>query len=225
MSIAPGQPPAPLLELTDVYAGYGKFRVLFGVSLSVPPSTAVALVGPNGSGKTTVARVCAGLVRPTAGAITFAGVRLRRPSPHELVAAGLVHLPEGRGVFAGLSVEENLLLPLRQSVGRHGAADALEDAYAQYPLLKERRRQPAGLLSGGEQRLLSVARVLARPPVLLVADELSLGLAPGMVDEVYAALARLRDAGTAILLVEQHADRAALIAQSSVQLRRGRVVD
>ncbi len=236
----------PLLELRDVRAAYGPFRALFGVSLSVQPGSVTALLGANGAGKTTVARVVTGLVRPTGGEVLFAGERIAWPAPekvrfyrrwftpsvradvrgiraYEIVRMGITHAPEGRSVFASLTVRENLELDFRRSQGRRGVDAALERAYALFPRLGERRNQVAGTLSGGEQRMLSLARVMADAPKLLVADELSLGLAPIVVDEVYASLGRIRDAGTAILLVEQYVSHALALADDVVVLNHGTV--
>jgi branched-chain amino acid transport system ATP-binding protein len=142
----------------------------------------------------------------------------------KIARLGVAHAPEGRSVLSTLTVEQNLVLAFRRSLGRRGVAPALERAYDEFPRLRERRTQSAGTLSGGEQRMLSLARVLADPPRLLVVDELSLGLAPRLVDEVYATLRRVREAGTALLIVEQHVTRALAIAETAVLLGKGTVV-
>lgn len=214
----------PVLELRDVEASYGPFRALFGVSFSVRPGSAIALVGPNGSGKTTVARVCSGLVRPTAGTVAFQGGDIASRSPQSLARDGLVQAPEGRAVFASLTVEENLTLWFRRMLGRGRVDEGLTTAYEVFPRLGERRAQAAGTLSGGEQRMLSLARVTVDPPAVLVADELSLGLAPIIVDEVYATLGRLRDAGCALVIVEQQVAHALDLADEAVVLSRGRSI-
>lgn len=216
-------PPAPLLELDHVAAGYGPYRALFDVSLSVAEGAAVALVGANGAGKSTVARVASGLVRPSAGAVRFAGLDVTRWPAWRIARLGLTHAPEGRAVFATLTVEENLRLALRAAVGRRGCEPALRRALAAFPRLEERRRQPAGTLSGGEQRMLALARILAVPTRLLVVDELTMGLAPAVVAEVLAALAAVRAAGSALLVVEQHLGRTLELADEAVVLSRGRV--
>jgi branched-chain amino acid transport system ATP-binding protein len=220
---APGEPAAPVLELDGVDAGYGPFRALFGVTFSVPVGGVCALLGPNGAGKTTVARVASGLLRPHAGCVRLRGDDVTGQPAWKLARAGVAHAVEGRSVFASLSVEENLVLAFRRSLGRKGVDGALERAYTSFPRLGERRSQEAGTLSGGEQRMLSLARVLADPPVLLIADELSLGLAPVIVDEVYGTLQAIRDAGSSLLIVEQHVHRALEVADVAVLLGKGAV--
>lgn len=212
-----------VLELRGVSAGYGPFHALFDVSIQVGPGEAVALLGSNGVGKTTVARVATGLIPPTSGSVLVDGVDMTGALAHKFVRAGVAHAPEGRSVFATLTVEENLTLSFRQSRGRAGVHGALEEAYRLFPALAGRRRQTAGTLSGGEQRMLSMARVLVEAPKVLVADELSLGLAPIVVDEVYANLERLRGAGTALLIVEQHVGHALTLCDRVVVLDHGAV--
>ena len=214
---------APILELVDVTAAYGAFRALFGVSFVVPAGATVALVGPNGAGKTTVARVCSGLVQPSSGRVLVDGEDLTGASTHQVAQRGVAHAPEGRSVFASLTVEENLTLSFRQAFGRAGTADGLARAYELFPRLGERRGQVAGSLSGGEQRMLTLARVLVLEPRLLVADELSLGLAPIVTEDVYRTLGRVRASGTALLIVEQHLDHALAIADQVVVLDRGEI--
>ena len=216
-------PTAPLLELRDVEAGYGPFRALFGVSLAVREGSVLALLGSNGAGKTTVARVCSGLIRPTAGKFFFGGEDVTKERAYRLARKGIAQAPEGRSVFASLTVEENLLLTLRRGVSRSRVSSALARAYEMFPPLSQRRRQVAGTLSGGEQRMLALARVLANPPRLLICDELSLGLAPIVVDEVYKTLATIREAGTTLLIVEQHVGHALGIADDVAVLVKGKV--
>jgi len=214
---------AALLEMRDVEASYGPFRSLFGVSLVVRDGSVTALLGANGSGKTTVVRVCTGLLKPTAGSLVYDGEDITGHRPFRLARMGIIHAPEGRSVFATLTVEENLVLTFRQVFGRRGCRTALERAYELFPRLGERRRQLAGTLSGGEQRMLSLARVLVREPKLLITDELSLGLAPVIIDEVYRTLATIRDAGTALLIVEQHVHQALTLADDVVVMAKGKV--
>ena len=213
----------PILELRDVEAGYGPFRALFGVSLAVGPGEAVALVGANGAGKTTLARVASGLLAASAGMVHIDGEEIGRggPSAWRFVRAGVAHAPEGRSVFASLTVEENLELSFHRAFGRAGLAGALDRAYGLFPRLGERRGQLAGTLSGGEQRMLSLGRVLVESPRLLIADELSLGLAPMIVDQVFETLGRIRDAGTALLIVEQQVGHALRLCDRAAVLEHG----
>ena len=211
------------LELNSVSAGYGPFRALFDVSLTVQAGEAVALLGPNGVGKTTVARVATGLVAPSEGTVLVDGADMTGKPVHRYRRAGILHAPEGRSVFATLTVEENLLLSFRASRKRSEVASALDHAFELFPALANRRRQIAGTLSGGEQRMLAMARVLVEEPKLLVADELSLGLAPIIVDEVYASLDRLRTTGTALLIVEQHVGHALALCDRVVLLDHGAI--
>jgi branched-chain amino acid transport system ATP-binding protein len=213
----------PTLQLVNVNAGYGPFRAIFDVSLSIAHGSVLALLGSNGAGKTTIARVCSGLVAPTSGAVLLGGEDVTKAQPWYYARWGVVHAPEGRSVFASLSVEENLELTFRRSRGRAGVKPALEEAYSMFPRIGERRTQLAGTLSGGEQRMLSLARVLVEKPKLLIADELSLGLAPIIVDEVYRTLETIRDAGTTLLIVEQHVHHALEIADNAVVLVKGEV--
>jgi branched-chain amino acid transport system ATP-binding protein len=223
MSAAPMPAQQPLLELDSVDAGYGPFRAIFGVSFSLAPGRVLAVLGSNGAGKTTTARVCSGLITPTAGKVWVLGNDATNWHPYRYARLGVVHAPEGRSVFASLTVEENLELTFRRSRGRTGVAAGLEEAYTMFPRLGERRRQQAGTLSGGEQRMLSLSRVLVERPRLLIADELSLGLAPLIVDEVYRTLATIRDGGTTLLIIEQHVSHALALADDVVVLAKGEV--
>jgi branched-chain amino acid transport system ATP-binding protein len=211
------------LELSDVSAAYGPFRALFGVSLVVEPGEAVALVGSNGAGKTTVARVATGLVKPTTGQVLVGGVDMTGRRTYAIARAGVAHATEGRSVFASLSVEENLTLSFRRLFGRGGVRTHLDQAYEMFPILGRRKDQHAGTLSGGEQRMLSMARVMVEKPKVLIADELSLGLAPIIVDELYETLERLRAEGTALLIVEQQVTHALALCDRVVLLEHGAV--
>ena len=220
---APSPNGVSLLELRNVEASYGPFRSLFGISLAVRDQSVMALLGANGSGKTTVVRVCCGLLKPTSGQLLYEGRDITGLRPYKLARIGIVHAPEGRSVFSTLTVEENLSLTFRQVFGRRGAKDALQKAFEQFPRLSERRKQIAGTLSGGEQRMLSLARVLVHSPKLLITDELSLGLAPVIIDDVYRTLATIRDAGTSLLIIEQHVHQALTLADDVVVMSKGRV--
>jgi branched-chain amino acid transport system ATP-binding protein len=213
-----------LLELRDVCAGYGPFRAIFDVSFSVPEQGAVALLGANGAGKSTIARVVTGLVPVESGSLLFEGRDIGRLKAWKITRLGIVHAPEGRSVFGSLTVEENLTLGLARERSRKEVNHGLDRAYAMFPRLGERRAQHAGTLSGGEQRMLSLARVLVDPPRLLIVDELSLGLAPKIIDDLYATLRHVNEAGTALLIVEQYVARAVSLAQSVVVLQHGEVV-
>ncbi len=215
----------PLLELDHVDAAYGPFRAIFDVSFAVNRGRVLTLLGPNGAGKTTIARVCSGLVAPTRGSVRFDGEDLTGRPAFEFARRGIVHAPEGRSVFGTLTVEENLHIGLESNHGRAEAQKLTQRAYELFPRLGERRKQLAGTLSGGEQRMLSLSRVLVGEPRLLIADELSLGLAPIIVDEVYVLLQTIRDAGTTLLIIEQHISHALGIADDCLLLEKGAVID
>ncbi len=212
-----------VLELRNVAAAYGPFKALFDVSLEVGPGEAVALLGANGVGKTTVARVATGLVEPSAGSVSVEGTEMSAKATYRFADAGIAHATEGRSVFATLSVEHNLALSFRRTRGSRGVAEALDEAFTLFPALGRRRQQLGGTLSGGEQRMLSMARVMVEKPTLLVADELSLGLAPIIVDEIYVNLERLRSAGTAMLIVEQQMAHALDLCDRAILLDHGAV--
>lgn len=213
----------PALDVDHVCAAYGPYRALFDISFSVPAGGITALLGSNGAGKSTVARVVSGLMPSTEGSIRMSGTDVTGDPAYRIARTGLAHVPEGRGIFANLTVEENLVLAFRQRLGRKKATGALAQAYEAFPILGERRKQRGGTLSGGQQRLLSLAKVLMAPPKLLVADELSLGLAPVVIETVYEGLRRINAAGTALLVVEQQVDRAVGLAQEAVVLEHGTV--
>jgi branched-chain amino acid transport system ATP-binding protein len=195
-------PPPPVLELRSLRAGYGRIEVLHGIDLAVARGTLVGLLGPNGAGKTTALAAIGGQVRPTAGTIRMAGVDVTGASPDALARAGVCTIPEGRGVFPNLTLDENLLM---FSHGGASARHVADVAFAHFPQLKLRRRVLAGLLSGGEQQMLAVCRALSTRPALLLLDELSMGLGPIVVEELYAQVKTLTERGVAILLVEQFA--------------------
>ncbi len=211
------------LEVDHVSASYGPYRALFDVTFTVPESGVTALIGSNGAGKSTVSRVVTGLLSSTAGCVRLSGKDVTGLPAYKIARAGAAHVPEGRGVFSNLTVEENLKLAFRQRGGRQSVPGSLEKAYAAFPVLGSRRRQQGGTLSGGEQRILSLAKVLVEPPRLLVADEISLGLAPVMIDAVYDGLRKINGAGTALLIVEQQVDRVLEIAGTAVVLEHGSV--
>jgi branched-chain amino acid transport system ATP-binding protein len=209
------------LELSHIDAAYGPYRALFDVNFQVRQGSIKAVLGSNGAGKSTVARVITGLVGATRGTIRIDGTDATGASPHRIARLGVTHVPEGRGIFATLTVEENLTLVFRQRAGRQRVRDTLSRAYDAFPILKEKRHQRGGNLSGGQQRLLSLACVLIVPPKLLIADELSLGLAPVAVDAVYEGLKGIHAAGATLLIVEQQVDRVLELADEAVVLHCG----
>jgi branched-chain amino acid transport system ATP-binding protein len=212
-----------VLSLQNVSAAYGPYRALFDVSFRVPRGGVLALVGSNGAGKSTVARTVTGLVAATSGRVVFAGQDVTSLPAYKIARLGMAHVVEGRGVFSSLTVEENLTLTFRQREGRGKLAANIERAYTAFPILGERRKQMAGTLSGGQQRLLSLAKVLVVPSKVLVADELSLGLAPVIVDQVYDGLREINRNGTALVVVEQQVHRALELANRAVVLDHGSV--
>jgi branched-chain amino acid transport system ATP-binding protein len=211
----------PILEAVDVHAAYGRIEVLRGVDLRVPRGAVVALLGPNGAGKSTLLKVISGRMQPTSGDIHLAGVHVRNARPEELARHGLTTIPEGRSVFPNLTVEENLLL---MSYAGVSAPQVLDTAYSYFPRLHERRYQLVGTMSGGEQQMLALARALASDPALLLLDELSMGLAPLIVEELYDTVARIAQAGVSILVVEQFARTALRISDYAAVMTGGRVV-
>jgi branched-chain amino acid transport system ATP-binding protein len=217
-------PEPTALQFDCVSAAYGPYRALFDVSFQVPAGGVVALLGSNGAGKSTVTRAASGLLPTSGGSIRVAGEDVTRWAAHRIARHGVANVPEGRAIFSKLTVEENLTIAFRQRLGRKRLRASLATAYEIYPVLAERRKQLAGTLSGGQQRLLSLAKVLVVPPKLLVADELSLGLAPLVVDAVYEALRAINRTGTALLVVEQQVDRVLDIADRAVILEHGTVV-
>jgi branched-chain amino acid transport system ATP-binding protein len=214
--------PEPLLEITGLSSGYGKIGVLRGIDLRVGAGEAVALLGPNGAGKTTLLRAISGLL-PRAGDIRFAGKDMTGASPRDTVQAGLVHVVEGHRVFTQLSVFDNLLLA-GYGMKRDERVAQVDEALAFFPEIAEKRQDRAGTLSGGQQQMLAVAQGLVRRPRLLMLDEPSAGLSPVLVDRVLAAVARLREAGTAVLLVEQLIEKALAVADRVYALARGSIV-
>ena len=212
----------PLLEVSGLSAGYGKIVVLRGIDLTVGAGEAVALLGPNGAGKTTLLRAISGLL-PRTGRVHFAGKDMAGAGPRETVGAGLVHVVEGHRVFTQLSVFDNLLLA-GYGLPRQARAAQVEEALAFFPEIAAKHHDRAGTLSGGQQQMLAVAQGLVGRPRLLMLDEPSAGLSPVLVDRVLAAVARLREAGTAVLLVEQLIEKALAAADRVYALARGSIV-
>jgi branched-chain amino acid transport system ATP-binding protein len=208
-----------MFALRDLVAGYGQSVVLRGVELTVPRGTVVALLGPNGAGKTTLLRAASGLLRPMSGQLTLDGEDITGLRPHELVARGICHVPEGRGVFANLTVKDNLLLQSPRGKER----ESVERAVTAFPRLGERLTQTAGTMSGGEQQMLALARTYVQSPRLVLLDEVSMGLAPRVVDEIFEFLELLRSEGASLLLVEQYVTRALAAADFVYLLHRGEI--
>ncbi len=208
-----------MLTLRNLYAGYGGTTVLRNVNLSVPEGSCVALLGPNGAGKTTLLRVASGLLHCTAGSMLIDDDDVSRCSPNQLVRRGICHVPEGRGIFPTLTVRENLLL--QSEKGDEGAA--LDRAVQAFPRLGERMRQLAGTMSGGEQQMLALARTYVQHPKIVLLDEVSMGLAPKIVDEIFEFLTMLRAQGVSLLLVEQYVMRALAVADYVYLLNRGEI--
>jgi branched-chain amino acid transport system ATP-binding protein len=211
----------PILEVCDVHAAYGRIEVLRGVDLVVPKGAVMALLGPNGAGKSTLTKIISGQKKPTSGDVHLGGVNLRQAAPEELARVGLCTIPEGRSVFPNLTVEENLTL---MSYAGVSAAAVLDTAFSYFPRLHERRAQLAGTMSGGEQQMLAMSRALASDPALLILDELSMGLAPLIVDDLYETVAQIAESGVSILCIEQFARTALRIADYAAVMSGGRVV-
>jgi branched-chain amino acid transport system ATP-binding protein len=212
----------PLLEVCDLDVRYGTSQALFGVCLSVQPGTVLAVLGANGAGKSTLARTISGLVTPTAGRVAFEGRDVTGLPAHRIRKLGLTHVPEGRGIFPGLSVIDNLRMAVAQEA-RQERPSAIDRAIGRFPVLGQRRSQRAGSLSGGEQQMLALARALAVSPKLVIADEMSLGLAPLVAESVFEGIEDARRSGITIVLIEQFVHRALAMADHCVILTRGHV--
>jgi branched-chain amino acid transport system ATP-binding protein len=211
----------PALELIGVRAAYGRIEVLHGVDLVVAPGQVVALLGPNGAGKSTTLKVASGRLVPTAGCVHIAGNHVNGAPAAALARAGVCTVPEGRGVFPNLTVAENLWVATH--AGELSVRTVQERAFAAFPRLAERRNQLAGTLSGGEQQMLALARALATDPALLLLDEISMGLAPLIVAELYESVARMAALGIAICIVEQFAATALAVADVAAIMTQGRI--
>ena len=212
-----------LLSVQGLNVSYASVQALFDVSIEVPEGGIVAVLGANGAGKSTLARAVSGLVPSTSGRIFFDGQDITKAQPHAIRRAGLVHIPEGRGIFPGLSVQENLRMAVRRVGTPDQRKSAIEHAYDMFPRLAERRNQRAGTLSGGEQQMLALARALAVPPKVIIADEMSLGLAPLVVAAIFDGLEKARSQGVAIVLIEQFIEKALAFSDQALILRRGEV--
>jgi branched-chain amino acid transport system ATP-binding protein len=217
-----------MLVVEDLYAGYGMSEVLLGTSLEVKVGTVVALIGANGAGKTTTMRAISGVLKPTKGRVVLDGKPVQGLEASRIARLGLAHAPEGRKVFGPLSTEDNLLLGAYRRLPlffgfRAKAARDLDRVYELFPRLRERRRQAAGTLSGGEQQMLAIGRALMAQPKVMLLDEPSMGLAPVIVQEVFRTLRRLKEDGMTMLLVEQFAKAALKVADYAYVMERGRI--
>jgi branched-chain amino acid transport system ATP-binding protein len=218
-----------MLTVDNLHAGYGTSEVLVGASLELKSGTLVALIGPNGAGKTTTMRAVSGIIKPTKGRVVFNNTPVQGRDASHIARLGLAHVPEGRHVFGTLSLEDNLLLGgyrrLPRFFGsRAKAKEDLERIYSLFPRLRDRRTQAAGTLSGGEQQMLAIGRALMADPKAILMDEPSMGLAPVIVEEVFATVTRLKETGIPILLVEQIAKRALDVADYVYVMERGKIV-
>lgn len=209
------------LQVKDLNAGYGKIPVLRDVSFHVDEGEVVAVIGPNGAGKTTLLKTISGLITPTSGEISFQGQSIQGMLPHDVAKAGISHIPEGRRLFANMTVMENLMMG--GYARRDDLEEALEDVLEMFPVLRERRKQKAKDLSGGQKQMLAVSRGLVSRPILLMLDEPSLGLAPMLVDSIYEKLHLLRERGLTVLLVEQNVNYALELSSRAYVLENGRV--
>ena len=215
----------PVLKLLNVESAYGPIRAIRGVSLQVRKGEIATVLGSNGAGKTTILKTISGIIDPRKGSITFNGQEITARDPAFIVQRGLSHVPEGREVFPLLSVRDNLLMGAYTRSDRDGVARDIEDVYAYFPILKERAAQDAGLLSGGQQQMLSISRALMAKPELILLDEPSLGLSPKLTKEIFEIVVRInRERGTTILLVEQNANMALNASDYGYVLENGRIV-
>jgi branched-chain amino acid transport system ATP-binding protein len=212
-----------MLELESIDAGYGGFQALFTVSMNVNAGEAVAVIGSNGAGKTTLLRVISGLLAPTAGRMTMEGTDLIATASHKVIETGIAHVPEGRRLFPRLSVEDNLRMGAFIPAARKRFAERLDYVYALFPRLKERRRQLAGTMSGGEQQMCAIARTLMSGPKLVLLDEPSMGLAPVIVTQVFDLVRRIRAEGYTVLIVEQNVSQVLKVADRAYLLEVGRI--
>ena len=215
----------PLLTLANVESAYGPVRAIRGVSLSVPKGSIVTVLGANGAGKTTILKTISGIIDPQKGSITFKGEAIQRNDPADIVRRGICHVPEGREVFPLLSVHDNLIMGAYTRKDRDAVQRDMEKVYGYFPILKERAKQDAGLLSGGQQQMLAISRAIMGQPEMLLLDEPSLGLSPKLTQEIFEIVVRInRERGTTMLLVEQNAGMALSVADYGYVLEVGRIV-
>ncbi len=216
---------APILALQNVESAYGPIRAIRGVSLEVQPGRIATVLGSNGAGKSTILKTISGIIDPRKGAVTFQGRNITALDPARIVQRGISHVPEGREVFALLSIRDNLMMGAYTRSDRDGVARDIEAVYRYFPILRERATQHAGLLSGGQQQMLAISRALMAAPELMLLDEPSLGLSPLLTREIFEIVIRInRERGTTILLVEQNANMALNVADFGYVLENGRIV-
>ena len=213
-----------MLEVNDIKVYYGMIQAIKGVSFHVDEGEVIALIGANGAGKTTILHTVSGLLTPKEGSITFEGQDLVKIPGHKIVSMGMAHVPEGRRVFAQLSVLQNLMMGAYTRKDKEEIAQTLETVFDRFPRLKERQNQMAGTLSGGEQQMLAMGRALMSHPKIILMDEPSMGLSPIFVNEIFDIIQKVSAGGTTVLLVEQNARKALAIADHACVLERGRVV-
>jgi branched-chain amino acid transport system ATP-binding protein len=213
-----------MLKFENVSVAYGRAPVLFDIDLEVAEGEVVAILGSNGAGKSTTLRAASGVVSPRAGKVWFDGTEISRMPPHQIVALGMAHCPEGRRLFSGLTVEQNLHLGTRSKEARKAGAVTLDRVYELFPVLKERRTQLAGSMSGGEQQMCAIGRALMAKPRLLLLDEPSLGLAPIIIQEVFDVIQQVRQTGVTVLIVEQNVNQTLDVVDRAYVIERGRVV-
>ena len=213
----------PLLELADVRVRYGGIEAVKGISMRVDAGEMVTLIGGNGAGKSTTLKAISGVKRPSAGTISFRGLRIDNVPAHEIVQLGISQSPEGRKIFGGMSVRENLEMGAYGRKDARGIREDFERVYTLFPLLKERDKQAGGTLSGGQQQMLAIGRALMARPAMLLLDEPSLGIAPRLVQDIFEAIAQIAEAGTTILLVEQNTRLALKYSTRAYVLRTGEI--
>ncbi|MEO7803314.1 MAG: ABC transporter ATP-binding protein [Actinomycetota bacterium] len=214
----------PLLELRDVHVHYGNVRAVRGISLTVAEGEIVTLIGANGAGKSTTLKSISGIQPVTSGEVLLEDEPIHRSAPHEIVQKGISQSPEGRGIFPGMTVHENLAMGAYSRRDRQGISEDYERSYSLFPILKDRRDQPGGTLSGGEQQMLAIGRALMARPRVLLLDEPSMGLAPMLVQQIFSIIDEINKQGTTILLVEQNAQQALRRANRGYVLETGKVV-
>jgi branched-chain amino acid transport system ATP-binding protein len=212
-----------MLTVKNLQVNYGSVQALKDISIEVKQGEIVTLIGSNGAGKSTLLKTISGLIRPKQGSITFEGKDLTSIPPEKIVSIGISHVPEGRKIFSGMTVMENLRIGAYQRKDKKGIEKDLEEVFSLFPILKDRKNQDAGTLSGGEQQMLAISRALLAKPKLIILDEPSLGLAPVIIDKVFEFIEKIRDTGITILLVEQNANLALEVSERAYVLETGEI--